>query len=435
MKNKLFLVLIIFVFIFCSTKSHFVFAENNSKDKEETVTIKKAQLETLTKKMETMESQLRKLKAELEEFKDKQKKEASGNVDDLDAELKTLQQELGGEADTGESAATVARQTQSMNPKISVVGDFTWQINHDKNIDGGNAFNLRELELGFEDNVDPWSKAAFYVGMHSHNGDIAIHVEEAYLDFHRMPLGTQLKLGKYFLPFGKDNQLHQHARPYVDMPLVNRNFLSSESLGGTGAQVSYMIPLGKVFSEIQGYAVKDEGNRSFSGGDSGKPLYGGRARVFGDISEASNIELGYSHLRGFNNAAATRLTKLNGIDITYRWKPLKRSHYNSFLLRGEYLHSNRAEANRVIKNMGYYGLAQYQLNKNWYLGARYDYSEFPGLINSHEKGYSGILTYLPTEFAYYRLQYNHLAGNYKPHRNELWFQINFMMGPHGVHEF
>ena len=406
-------------------------------NKKETITIDKAHFNKILKRLDDLEREVKDLRNQMTKPAAKPapdspapgKDKPTGELSDEDM-LKQLQKEMSGE-DPKDEAKRVQVPPACQNPDISVVGDFVWQANHNKAVDGDNPFSLREIELAFEHNVDPWSKANVYVGFH----DGHVHVEEGYLSLHKLPFGAKARVGNFFVPFGKDNQTHPHARDYVDMPNVVKNFLGPENLAGTGAEVSYVVPVGKVFTEVTAAAVNDQGSRSFSGGTSGKPLYAAHVRAYTDLSDASNLEVGYSHLRGFNNEAATRLSRLHGLDLTYRWRPTTKGKYKSLLLRGEYLWSRRNNPDRVLKSDGGYALARYQLNRNWFLGARYDNTGFPGLVDSREKAYSGILTYYPTEFAYYRLQYKHTDRNYARKLRELWFQINFMMGPHGAHDF
>ena len=393
------------------------------------------QINQLQQQLQVLQKELEKMKKEKAEQAAKEAKSAKPAMDDDEAELKKLQEEM--ESDKYKEAKTPSgRQTGNVfNPDISVIGDFVWQMNHDKKVDGGNPFNMRELEIGLEGKIDPWSSMNAYIGMHNHDGETHVHVEEAYATLNKLPLGLKLKAGKFYVNFGKDNTFHQHARPYVDKPLFVKNYLGDEGMAGTGLSLSTMIPLGNIYGEAVLEAINDENSRSFSGGKSGKVLYNGHFKLYTDISESSNVELGYSHLRGFNDEAAERLTTIQGLDLTYRWRPLKRGRYNSLLVRAEYIWSDRENNTWNNDTDGYYGFAEYQLNRNWFIGGRYDYSEFPNLKNSHAKAISGIVTYRPTEFSYYRIQYKNTKRNYANDLNEWWFQMNFLIGPHGAHEF
>src|SRR5262249_34617968 len=66
--------------------------------------------------------------------------------------------------------------------------------------------------------------------------------EEAYLTFLDLPLGFQARAGKFKAAFGKANQLHTHARPWIDVPAPLQNFFGEEGLVGTGVSLSHMVP-------------------------------------------------------------------------------------------------------------------------------------------------------------------------------------------------
>ena len=61
----------------------------------------------------------------------------------------------------------------------------------------------------------------------------------------------------------------------------------------------------------------------------------------------------------------------------FRWKPLRRSIYNSFLGRSELVWSRREQPDGLQKAFGFYVSGDYQFARRWFAGARYDRSE-PG---------------------------------------------------------
>jgi hypothetical protein len=87
-----------------------------------------------------------------------------------------------------------------------------------------------------------------------------------------------------------------------------------------------------------------------------------------------------------------------------------------------------------------YASADYRLNRRWTVGGRFDRSGQAANANLTDTGFSGILTYWPSEFSQIRGQYRfgHLAlanpGDFSL-ANELLFQFLFVMGAHGAHPF
>ena len=374
-------------------------------------------------KIKALEDKLQQIQQELEQLKQEQKEK--------EAQKEAPKEEA---PSSEEAVPTTTKSASSANPDISLIGNLIWKINHNKDIDGESPFNLSDLELAIQHNIDPFSRADVF--LHYHDGHI--HACEAYATLYKVPFDfLQTKAGIFKTSFGKVNTIHRHEQPWVDQPTMITNFFGGEGISGTGLSTKTVIPLGDVYSELVFEGFNDENSRSFSGGTSGKPLYNARFKAYADLSDTTNMELGLSHLQGYNDASCNYMTNINGVDLTYRWRPSLRAKYNSLLLRGEALFSNRQNpGGQVINNKGFYGYGQYQLNRNWYIGARYDYSEFPDLLNNiYEKAWSGILTYYPSEFMTYRLQYKDIDRSYASKLHELWFQVIFNIGPHGAHEF
>ncbi len=109
----------------------------------------------------------------------------------------------------------------------------------------------------------------------------------------------------------------------------------------------------------------------------------GHLRAFRDITESTNLDLGFSYARG-HSPLADGANQVYGVDATLRWKPLRRAIYNSFIARSEFVWG-RAEAAPILtgsplppallKPFGYYISTDYQLARRWFLGGRFDRSD------------------------------------------------------------
>jgi hypothetical protein len=162
----------------------------------------------------------------------------------------------------------------------------------------------------------------------------------------------------------------------------------------------------------------------------------GHLRTYKDINESTNIDLGASYSRGYNNAGPSFLTQLYGIDATVRWKPLRRSIYHSFTGRGEFIWSQRQQLPFEQRAFGLYASADYQLGRRWFVGGRFDRSGEAENARAIDKGFSAVLTYWPSEFSQIRGQYEFIryaATNIDTH--QLLMQVQFSLGAHGAHPF
>ena len=128
-------------------------------------------------------------------------------------------------------------------------------------------------------------------------------------------------------------------------------------------------------------------------------------------------------------------TNLYGIDATYRWKPLQRSIYHSFVGRSEVIWSRRDQFNGLQSSNGLYVSGDYQFARRWFTGARYDRSHRADDASLIDNGGSLMLTFWPSEFSQVRGQYRRTNYADGPTANEFLFQFQFSIGAHGAHPF
>ena len=125
-----------------------------------------------------------------------------------------------------------------------------------------------------------------------------------------------------------------------------------------------------------------------------------------------------------------------GADLTFRWKPLQRAIYRSFVARSEVIWSRREEPTTTQSASGLYASADYQLGRRWFAGGRLDWAERGRDATIRDRGFSTVLTYWPSEFSQVRSQYRHTRyGDRDMVAHELLFQLLFTIGAHGAHPF
>jgi len=138
---------------------------------------------------------------------------------------------------------------------------------------------------------------------------------------------------------------------------------------------------------------------SFDGGDSDDFLYSLHLKNFFDLTPNATLELGLSGVTGVNDPAGKQRSFVEGIDLTYRWKPVRYNRYRSFTVQSEFLFSQREQAaGSNVNSFGFFTFLQYQLTQRLFLSARFDYAEFPDSGDLNQKAISGILTFWPSEF-------------------------------------
>ena len=337
-----------------------------------------------------------------------------------------------------------------LNPDISMIGDFIGTAGHNP-VSPSPSLQLHESEVGLQAIIDPYARADVFLSF----GETGVNVEEGYITFTSLPAGLLLKVGKMRADFGKVNGTHNHALPFIDRPLVTNNLVGGED-GIDDAGLS----LSKFFATPKNWFL--EGTAQVFRGDSDDVFTASRAqdlsvvdhlRAYRDLNESTNLDLGVSYSRGYNNAGANSTaynpssftTNLYAADATLRWKPLRRSIYHSFLFRTELIWSARDQLSasdtfQTQHAFGMYSHAEYRVNRRWTLGGRFDRSGRATNAKLTDTGFSGILTYWPSEFSQVRGQYRYghlwdVSTDRFTNANEFLFQFIFVMGAHGAHPF
>jgi hypothetical protein len=329
------------------------------------------------------------------------------------------------------------------NPDIAVIGDFLGSAGSNS-IAPPKSLEMHESEASFQAVVDPYARADFFISF----GESGVDLEEGFLTFTNLPGGLLTKVGKMRAAFGKVNTLHNHVLPWTDRPLVTENLVGGEEgITDAGISVARLIPNPWIFLEATGQVLRgdsgDEDHPLFHADKRSHVSYVGHLRGYHDITEDSNIDLGVSFANGHNgvfdpassSSDGTFTTTLYGIDATYRWRPLARSIYHSFVGRSEIIWSRRDQLDGQQQASGLYVSGDYQFARRWFAGARYDRSRRATDASLLDTGGSFMLTYWPSEFSQVRGQYrrtNYAAG---PAANEFLFQFQFSIGAHGAHPF
>lgn len=355
----------------------------------------------------------------------------------------------------------VGKSSSILNPDISFNGDFTFFGTDNKQLNKANRFSFREAEIGFQAPIDPFARADAFVTFGE--GETP-EIEEAYATFLTLPFNLQARAGKFRVSFGKNNLLHRHALPQTDRPFAEAANFGEEGLAGTGAGVSYLVPnpwdqyflltaevvngLGEELDEAQGIPLEEPAtSRAFR-----DFVYVGHAQSFFDLGADNNIELGGSAL--FSLPKHGDQTRIYGVDLTYRWRPLAQAGYRQFLWRSEGYFTQQEvrsgdsaaasfaddvllSADDTFDTAGFYTYGEYRLTQRVWLGTRVDWGEIPAQRDNTEWGVHPYLTVAPTEFGYFRLGYQYAESDRLEQKqsHRVWLQYNFSIGPHAAHAF
>src|SRR6188474_2082238 len=210
--------------------------------------------------------------------------------------------------------------------------------------------------------------------------------------------------------------MHAHVRPWIDTPLVLNNFFGGEGLADSGVSVSRIFPNRRnIFVEATGEVYSGNAEGVFESQNRNDLFYLGHLKTYRDLSEHSNLEIGASFARGTAPETAGT-SEFGGLDVTYRYKPLERGLYRSFISRTEFVANRRSGSDDHA--FGFYTSADYQFAQRWFAGIRLDRTDRADAPNLTDRGASLTLTFWPSEFSQLRAQARRTRYGNGPSVNE-----------------
>ncbi len=368
---------------------------------------------------------------------------------------------------SGSSAVQQGPTNTRLLPDISVVGDLVADLSpKGSTMEDGARFGIREVELALQAAVDPTFRGDVFIGFSDAEG---VAIEQAFLTATALPWALQARLGRYLMPFGKENTTHRHDLHTIDHAYVIQEYLGAEGFKGTGIELSRVFAPFGFYQELittvidgygEGHGHDDEpeleadepANKELSG-----LVYSARLRNYWDLSQAANIEFSASGMTGLRVREAIDVDTEEplgvnarqsaiGADFTFRWRPLQQSLYRSFLFRvegirqinhdGPDLPAGAAYPIRARSYDGGYAFARWQLTRRTFVAARGDVVEDPEAHGGLLKAGSAYFTFYPSVFSTLVAGFERLSlvgGSNET--NRLVLQATFALGPHKPHPF
>jgi hypothetical protein len=342
------------------------------------------------------------------------------------------------------------------------------------------GFNFNYGELSLSSVVDPYFDLFAVI----HFAPDHIEMEEAYFTTRSLPLGFQIKAGKFLSGFGRINEQHSHYLDFAERPLIVTSFFGDEGLNEIGARMSWVAPT-QFYLMFGGELLMGENEGSFGKTNIEDPngrlnihtnenpsLFVGYARTSFDIGEAS-ILFGTSLAHGLTRhnedfssteaegSALDAITNIYGVDLTVKYI-IDAIRSITFQNEALYRITDGTSYHRINSTIetgaineaqcGIYSQLISKLGLQWRAGVRYDALAFQEVSLDGQKEnlptyghrFSGMIEYSPTEFSRFRLQINHDRSKYyfitdsllshKPF-TEVILQCTNSIGAHGAHSF
>ncbi len=420
-------------------------------------------IENLEKRLESLEKsyqqELKQRDTEIARLRDElgqMSKRAGSSTRPDEDEIERTRQSVLKDIDSRSAAPISLRAPASMNPDIAVITDFQGSFSTRNSNSARNRMDIGSVELDFRSAVAPIADAVVAIPFFREvenplfpepdaEGEVeaGVELEEAYLFLHDLGIpNLTAKLGKFHLRFGRQNLLHTHDWPTADNAFVNQSFLGAEALGDSGLSLSYVLPpdwtnghyLELIAEIITGEGNGEEGPVVNNSGSVDSPAINLHALWNHDIARDWNIELGGSMLFTKRNDDNQQHAALYGLDFTLIHTDPTGGFNNQFFqaeaIYGD-IDTSREESQHA---WGGYLLAQQQLNRDWYVGCRLDYTENALDDTQSVWGVSPYLTWYYFEFLRFRLEYQHKDGDV-PAEDNLFFQATWIFGAHPPHPY
>jgi hypothetical protein len=349
------------------------------------------------------------------------------------------------------------RTLQTLNPDISVIGLFAaayYSTNNPpmlvENDPQNTGINFQEGEIGFQSVVDPYFRFDSFISF-TREG---FEVEEIYgTSLFSLPLGLQFRGGVMRSKFGRINQIHRHNQDFVTLPLVAARFLA-EHLNPTGIEANVLVPV-PWFLELSASVNSpfDLETPTFAPDEDmnnlGLLLYLFHVANFFEISDSLSVNLGASFATGPDGTGAKNRSYLWGADVFAKYRPLRNNPYQELTLQSEFMSRRSETPDENLKDWGFYSEAVYRFAKRWNTGIRFGLTDtstpvpippdgnedqilgLPG----REYRISPMLTFSPTEFTRFKLEYDFTSPDFARNVSAFFLQFEWAMGAHGAHPF
>lgn len=345
------------------------------------------------------------------------------------------------------------RLLQGMNPDISLIFDGALAaFSNENNLQTGghdprkSGFNLQQLEMHIESNVDPYLHFAANIVF----AQFGVEVEEAYATTLQVPYGLQAKVGQFLTSMGRINPTHPHSWHFVDQPLVNGKFFGSEGSRGLGGELNWITPL-PWYVQLKASLHNAEGDccaRSFLGPAQipvRRPqdlLATLRAEQFFPLDDDWSLYWGVSTQLGPNASGADNRTDIYGTDLYVRYRPASDPLRRFVALQAEAFSRARQLPGALVRDHGGYAQLIWHFDLRWETGLRTELGT--GAKNDptdpdwsgNRTRHSAQMTFYPSHFSRIRLQgsMDNPAWRSEP-IFAAFLAVETLIGEHGSHNF
>ncbi len=475
---------IVILLSFCSVS--LVFSQESQSDENQSQKDVHEQLETLKQtireqreKLVEQEARNKKLMKRLEKLEqsvsassgssgeaedEEREKKLEKRVDELQQELTRLKFQM---PDNPEPVLPEGLQSQeepnALNPMITIFSNHLFRADNRDVRKGGSrvdeTYRLRANEIDFRSPIGPYADGVAILAVPQRpDGSFDAKFEEIYAQFKdypffsEPPLDMRVKLGRFRTEAGRMNRLHFHDLPQPDRPYAFREFIGGGGWQGEGISTRFRLPTDFVDTEsdlsltLQAFENSD-GLRFAEAGDSGsaieEPGFLANLRWTRTFADQHFLDVSLIGYEGYHdsNVAGEQPVSMQSVDALYKWKPARQGEWTSFILGGQVYRGDREFVSGGVEQeeqpIGGYLWSQYQFDRRWFSGARYDYSEDLFNDNLVTEAIEPYVTYKWNEALQTRIGFRHQWSDLQREDglNTVFLELTFWFGSHPPHPF
>jgi hypothetical protein len=346
------------------------------------------------------------------------------------------------------------------SPDISAVLDGAYQSGEGALSTREEGFSLGHTELSLSGAIDDQFNGQLVLVVESHDGEVEVGLEEAFVEASGLPVGLSLRAGRFLSQVGYLNGRHTHEDAFSDRPAIYKALLGGHYFDD-GLRLNMLLPTPFYWNV---------GTELFSGGrlveGSGDDMIGvatASSKWGGDIGDSS-WQLGLSYLKhnltidvedeesgdadDDDHAGHTHSALYGGentwiVDGVWKWAPKGNSQKLSVVASAEVFHVDglNEHATSDEKHTGWYSSLVLGLGPQWRVGVRHGEAQLSQAHGDHFhdqelKETSLMASWSRSHFSTVRLQYNRQSGEgFEEIDDSINLQYVMSLGAHGAHDF
>jgi len=213
--------------------------------------------------------------------------------------------------------------------------------------------------------------------------------EDIFASFNFVEDTVLIKAGRFYNQINAENSIHAHAWEFANSSLLTTRFGGEEGLLSDGLEVGYKLPFlqDSLISLSFSDAVEHEEEEEEEGEEGEEEIYGDSLFVAQDIitlnwrgkysmDDFNHINYRAHYSIGENETGGD--STIAGLGVDYEWRQGGYTTDGQYLIAGvEWINrdADHLESGLNLSENGIAVKANYGFNKNWDLGARYEYLE------------------------------------------------------------